>query len=115
MPHRSLFTVLYALHIIWTGLWRSIEAQAFKPNAFFFCLTMALLALVGAFFFKTGRGKIGTIVAVSVSAIVLIFYLYSFVTNAEQDASFRVALIITSSIAALVILLSPQRSSDFTR
>ena len=107
MSHRWLFTVFYGLHIMWTGLWRSIEAQAFKPNAFWFCLTMALAALVGAYLFRIGKHRIATIVTASTVLIVLTFYLYSFITNSAQDASFRVALIITSSVAEMVVILFP--------
>ena len=115
MSNRWLFTVLYALHIIWTGLWRSLEAQAFKPNAFWFCLTMASGALAGAFLYRIGRQKLGTAVTTAVASIVLVFYLYSFITNAAQDASFRVALIITTSLAELVIVLFPPRAKDLAR
>ena len=107
MSHRWLFTVFYGLHIMWTGLWRSIEAQAFKPNAFWFCLTMALAALVGAYLFRIGKHRIATIMTAGTVLIVLTFYLYSFITNSVQDASIRVGLIITSSVAELVVILFP--------
>jgi hypothetical protein len=110
MSHRWLFTVLYGLHIIWTGLWRSVEAQTFKPNAFWFCLTMGMVALVGAFLYRIQMPRIATVVAAGVTLITLTFYLYSFITNSEQDASFRVALIILTSIAELVVILFPRRT-----
>ena len=35
MNWQFVLTILYGLFMIWTGLLRGIEAQAFKPNAFF--------------------------------------------------------------------------------
>jgi hypothetical protein len=110
MSHRWLFTAFYALHIIWTGLWRSVEAQTFKPNAFWFCLSMGMAALVGAYLYRIQIPRIATLVAAGVTLIVLTFYLFSFITNSEQDASFRVALIILTSIAELVVILFLSRT-----
>jgi hypothetical protein len=107
MSHRCLLTVLYALHLFWTGLWRSIEAHAFKPNAFYFCLTFALIALAGAYLYRIGKDKAATAVTGVTVLIVLAFYIYCFVTNAAEDASFRVALIIITSVAELVVISFP--------
>lgn len=57
MVYRWLFTVLYALHLIWTGLQANIQAQAYKPNALWFCLVLGLMALAGAFLFRLNQTK----------------------------------------------------------
>ena len=107
IPFRVTTIIIYALHIIWTGLWRSVEAQAFKPNAFWFCLILGTILLVSAFLHQFGKTKLASLLSVSIAIIALSFYLYSFISNAEQDASFRVALVITSSIAFIVVSLLP--------
>jgi hypothetical protein len=71
---------------------------------------MGMAALVGAFLYRIQLPKSATVVAASVTLITLTFYLYSFITNSEQDASFRVALIILTSITELLVILFPQRT-----
>ncbi|MFC4991970.1 hypothetical protein [Rubritalea tangerina] len=109
MHQLPTFTVCYALHLILTGLWRSIEAQAFKPNAFWFCLTLGILSLAAAFLLQLRKVKLAKVLSCFSAALALSFYLYSFVTNAPQDSSWRVALIIISSIAILVATTFPSK------
>ena len=48
---RWLFTFVFALIVIWTGLLRCIETQEFKPNAFFFCGVTGLLTIGAGFLY----------------------------------------------------------------
>ena len=53
---RWLFTFAFALIVIWTGLHR-IEASAFKPNAFYFCLVTGAIGIAAGFMFWLGKSK----------------------------------------------------------
>ena len=67
MQNRYLLTIIYGLITIWTGLWRGIEAQAYKPNALWFCLVMGLVAIAGGFLYRLKKERaamITTLVAV---------------------------------------------------
>ena len=112
MKHRWLFTILYGLLTVWTGLWRGIEAQAYKPNALWFGLVMGAVAIAAGFLFRLGRDLPGAITALVAVAFVLGFYFHCFVSQPEKDATFRVGIIIVASIAELVVLLLPAAAGD---
>lgn len=107
MVYRWLFTVLYALHLIWTGLQANIQAQAYKPNALWFCLVLGLMALAGAFLFRLDQTKAARSVTGFVVALVFGFYLYCFIKDPAVDATMRVGLILLSSIAEAVVVFLP--------
>ena len=100
-------SILFGLFVIWTGLLRSIEAQAFKPNAFWFCLSMGLIAIAAGFLFRIGKSKIATVVALFAGIVVLAFYLNCLIKQPEKDATVRVGLAILAAIAELVFVLLP--------
>jgi uncharacterized membrane protein HdeD (DUF308 family) len=101
-----VLTIIYALFMFWTGLQRSIEAQAFKPNAFYFCLFVGVLSIIGAFLFRASRRWFGVGVTTLATGIALAFYVYCFVTQPEKDATIRVALAIVASIAEVCVVAS---------
>ena len=107
MRNRWLFTILYGLLTIWTGLWRGIEARAYKPNSLWFCLVMGTVAIAAGFLFRLGKDLAGKIAALVAVAFVLGFYFHSFIAQPEKDATFRVGVIILASIAELVVLFLP--------
>ena len=102
-------TILFGLFVIWTGLLRCIEAQAFKPNAFWFCLTMGLIAIAAGYAYRIGQTKIATVVAVFAGVFVLAFYVYCLITQPEKDATYRVAMVIVAALAQISFILLPQR------
>ena len=104
---RWLFSILYGLLVIWTGLHRGIEAKAFKPNALFFCLVTGLAAIAAGFLFRLGKRLAAWITALISTVVVLGFYFSCFVGDPEKDASYRVAVVILASIAYLVALFLP--------
>lgn len=106
-----LFAFLYGLLVIWTGLLRGIEAHAYKPNSLWFCTVMGGLAIAAAFLYRTHRPKAGAVMAILSAAIVLAYYLTSFITQPEGDATVRVGRAIVASVAMLVIVLMPSRES----
>ena len=108
MKQRWLAVVIYGLFILWTGLQRSIEAAAFKPNAFFFCGVMSLLAIAGAYLIKGGFDRSGRIIASFAAVVALAYYLSSFMLAPQDDATVRVGLAIVSSLAALIALTLPK-------
>jgi len=105
---KTYVTIVFGLFVIWTGILRSIEAQAFKPNAFFFCLTMGLIAIAAAYCYRFGWSKVGTCVAVAAGAMVLGFYVYCLIKQPEKDANIRVGLVIVASFAQLALILLPR-------
>ena len=107
-------TFLFGLLTIWTGLWRGIEAQAYKPNALWFCLVMGLTSIAGSFLLRAGRRRAGTITALVPAAIVLAVYFREFTLAPEENATFRVGIVLLASIAqiALLLLPSPPRSTS---
>ena len=109
MKNRDILTIFFGFHIIWTGLWRNIQAAAYKPNALWFCLALGLVAIVAGFLYRTGRVRSASITAFIAAVTVFIFYSIEFITKAEQEANFRVGLVILSSIAQLVIIFMPRR------
>ena len=100
-------SIIFGLFVIWTGILRSIEAQAFKPNAFWFCLTMGLLAIAGGYLFRLGRQRIATGISASAGLIVLVFYLNCLIVQPESDASYRVGLVIVAAIGQLTLVFLP--------
>lgn len=103
-----LVALLYGLHIIGTGLWRGIEARAYKPNALWFCLVMGLTCIAGAYLLRLGRRRAGLVTTGVVFCFVFGFYAYCFVAKPEDDATVRVGLILLSSIASLALLHLPE-------
>ena len=88
MPHRDLFTLLFGLHVIWTGLWRSIQAAAYKPNSLWFCLIIGLVAIVAGFLYRKRLERAASITAFCAAAIIFTFYFREFITQPEKDATF---------------------------
>ncbi|MGE9266686.1 MAG: hypothetical protein ACQKBY_01215 [Verrucomicrobiales bacterium] len=109
MDARALFSLLYGFHLVWTGLWRNIAAQAYKPNALWFCLVTGLLVLAGAYLIQVGRLTFARLLSGAVTALVFGFYLYCFISDPSADATYRVGLVIVSSLAHLAILFLPLR------
>ncbi len=103
-------SIIFGLFVVWTGILRSIEVQAFKPNAFWFCLAMGLLAILGGYLFRLGRARIATGVSASSGLIVLVFYVNCLIVQPESDATYRVGLVIVAAIGQLALtFLPPQR------
>jgi len=103
-----LFTILYGLLTIWTGLWRSIEAQAYKPNALWFCVAMGAVAIAAGFLYRMEKHLAGMVTALVSVIFVLGFYSYCFIGQPEKDATLRVGIIILASISELVVILLPK-------
>lgn len=108
---RWLFTFVFALLVLWTGLWRCIEVREFKPNAFFFCLVMSLLSMLAGFFYWQRKDKLGMVFGAVTAAMVLGYYLFAFTTEPEKDATYRVGLIIIAATAQLIAVLLPKRAN----
>ncbi len=100
-------SIAFGLFVIWTGILRSIEAQAFKPNAFWFCFVMGLLAIAGGYLFRLERRRMAIAVAVLAGGIVLSFYVNCLVVQPEKDASYRVGLVIVAAVAHLAFAVLP--------
>jgi uncharacterized membrane protein HdeD (DUF308 family) len=109
---KCYLTILFGLFVIWTGLLRCIEAQAFKPNAFWFCLTMGLVAIAAGFVFRIGKTKAATILALIAGVVVLGFYLNCLIKQPEKDATYRVGLAIVASFAQIAFVLLPDARTD---
>ena len=108
MNWRSLLTILYGLLLIWIGLWRSILAQEFKPNAFYFCLVTGLVAIAGGYAYRLGQCWIGAALALLSVGTVLSFYTYCFITDPASDATYRVGLAIVASVAQICVITLPR-------
>jgi len=102
-----LLAILYGLFVIWTGLLRGIEAQAYKPNSLWFCLAMGLLCIAAGYLFRLNRNAAATMTSLVAVAFVLSFYLYCFICKPEGDATVRVGLVIVASIGFLAMLFLP--------
>lgn len=102
-------TIVFGLFVVWTGLLRSIEVQEFKPNSFYFCLTMGLVAIAAGFIYRFNWPGTATVVAALAGAMVLGFYLYCFIVQPEKDANVRVGLVIVAALAQLSLILLPSR------
>lgn len=103
-----IVALVYGLFVIWTGLLRGVEAQAFKPNSFWFCLASGLACLAAGYLFRQGKPWAGRTVALIFSGTVLAFYLHCFVNQPDKDATVRVALVIVASIGFLAVIFRPQ-------
>ncbi len=103
-----LYSIVYGLIVIWTGLHRGIEAKAFKPNALFFCLVTGLAAIAAGFLFRLEKRLAAWITALAAVVFVLGFYFTCFVGQPDKDASYRVGIVILASIAYLVLLFLPK-------
>ena len=104
MNWEFVLTIVYGLFMIWTGLLRSIEAQAFKPNAFYFCMVVGVLSIVGGFLFRADKREPAILLTLIAVGTALVFYLSCFIGQPKKDASFRVALAIVASIAELCVI-----------
>ena len=107
-------SIVFALIVISTGLFRSIEAQAFKPNAFWFCLVMGVLSIAAGYLFRINRVALAKAVGGFAASVVLAFYLYCFVSQPEQDATVRVSIAIVAAIGQLAIIFLPAEANSPT-
>lgn len=108
-----IFAIIYGLFVIWTGLLRGIEAKAYKPNSFWFCLVMGLTCIAAGYLFRLEKKMAATIISLIAAGFVLAFYAYCFVNKPEGDATVRVGLVIVASIGFLAMIFlppSPQKS-----
>ena len=105
-------TILFGLFVIWTGLLRGIEAQQFKPNAFWFCFAMGMMAIGAGFLYRLGQIKVAIPMAMISGAIVLVYYVSCFTSQPEQDATYRVGLVIVAAVAQIVFALLPPDRGD---
>ena len=108
MNFKITFTLLYSLHLIATALINCIQAQELKMNALGFCTTMAVIIIAGAVVYQLGKRCVGTIVISVATALVLGFYVFSFLSAPDKDANWRIGAIILSSIAELMVCLFPR-------
>ncbi len=108
MDYRWLLTIVYGLFVVWTGLLRSIQAQTFKPNSFWFCLVTGLLAIAAGYFLRIKKIWVGTIVGLVAVVPVVSFYVNCFITQPDKDATYRVGLVIVASIAEICVLTIPR-------
>ena len=111
------WTMLFGLYVIWTGLWRCIDAVAYKPNALWFCMATGLIAIAASYLYRIGRIKAASGVALVSAGAILAFYLYCLIVQPEKDASVRVALAIVASVGELCVVAtalntSPQMKTD---
>lgn len=107
MDYKWLLTTLFGLFVIWTGLLRGIEAQAYKPNALWFCMATGLLAITGSILYRLEKRLPASILASVAASAVLGFYLWCFISQPEKDASYRVGLVIVAAIGQLVVIVMP--------
>ncbi len=102
-----MLIVAYALHLFWTGLWASIAAQELKLNAFWFCLLLGTVCVIGGVMYRLEKTRLARLLVTPAAALVMGFYVYSFVNDPNVDATFRVGLIILSSIGVQLVLFFP--------
>lgn len=107
---RWLFTFVFALIVIWTGLHRCIEAQEFKPNAFYFCFVTGIMAIGAGFLYWQGKDKLAMVLGLVAAGFVFGYYLFTFITQPEQDANYRVGTAIIAAIAQLIVVSLPKRN-----
>lgn len=108
---RWLFTFAFALIVIWTGLHRCIEASAFKPNAFYFCLVTGLIGIAAGFMFWLGKNKTARLLGLLSAGFVFGYYLFTFISSPENDANHRVALAIMAALVELIVVTLPERQA----
>lgn len=104
-----LAALLYGLLIIWTGMLRGIEAQAYKPNSLWFCAVMGGIAIFAAAMYRLERRKLAATLLLASAGIVLAFYLNCFITKPEGDATIRVGRAMLGSIAMIAVVLMPTK------
>ena len=105
-------TLVYGLVTIWTGLLRGVEAGAYKPNSLWFCMVMGLVSIAAGFLFRMQKNLAAVITAAFSAVVVLGFYLTSFITGPEGNATYRVAVIIVASIAELAVIFMPYSTNE---
>jgi hypothetical protein len=108
-------SIIFGLVLIGTGLLRSVEAQAFKPNAFWFCLITGLLAIGAGYLFRMDKSRAGTAVAVMTSLLVVLFYMYCLITQPEKDATYRVCIALLAGFTELSLVLLPAKTGQPTQ
>ena len=91
------------------GLLRCIEAQAFKPNAFYFCFVTGLLAIACGYMYWLGKNKLGMILGLASGGFVFGYYLFTFVSEPEVDANMRVGIAIVAALGQLIVVTLPER------
>lgn len=99
--------IAYGLWIIWTGIFRCIEAAAYKPNALWFCMVTGLMGIAAGFLYRLNRSRLATSVALASSILVLGLYFFFLIKQPEKDATFRVGLALVAAIAAATVSLLP--------
>ena len=105
---RWLFTFAFALIVIWTGLYRCIEASAFKPNPFYFCLVTGLSVIATGFMLLLRKNETARLLGLLSAGFVLGYYLFTFVSSPENDANYRVALAIMAALVELIVVTLPE-------
>lgn len=108
---RWLFTFIFALVVIWTGLLRCIEAKEFKPNAFYFCFVTGLLAIGAGYLYWQRKDRLAMVFGLVSAGFVFGYYLFTFVTAPESDANYRVGIAIIAAIGELIVITLPKRES----
>lgn len=110
-----LTSILYGLFVIWTGLLSGIQAQAYKPNSFWFCLLTGLACIGAGYLFRLKKDLLGLLLGLVSSSFVLGFYLLCFVNEPEKDATIRVGLVIVASIGFMALVCLPPPPNDSQR
>ena len=109
---RAITSIAFGTFVIWTGLMRCVEAQAFKPNAFWFCLVTGTIAISASQFYQMAKPVWGTVLGLASAAVVFAYYLFTFITAPEQDATVRVALVIVAAIGYATWIGLPSKKGD---
>lgn len=97
----------YAMIMLWIGIQRCIDAQAFKPNAFWFCVAVGGLSIVAGYLFRLRHVTIARLVGSVASLMALSFYVYCLIVQPEKDANVRVGMAIVASAGYLSLILLP--------
>ena len=108
-------SLLYAMVILWTGIQRSIDAQAFKPNAFWFCTFVSFLAILYAYLFRLKFPRLAKWFGGVGGGLALAFYVYCFMVQPEQDANLRVGVAIVASLGYVSLILLPMEDATSTK
>lgn len=95
---------------MWTGLLRVIEAKAYTPGALWFCFVMGIVSITAGFLYRLEKKLSAAITALIPVIFVLGFYLYRFIGQPEDNATYRVGVIILASITELIVILMPDSS-----
>ena len=105
---KPTYALLYGIYTIGTGLLRSIEAQAYKPNSLYFCFVMGALIIASGFLHRLDKKRIAGVMACIATLLILGFYLTQFIGRSETEANLRVGGIIIASVAFLSFYFLPQ-------